>query len=60
MQLNNQVSAAPDSQTPIAKNFQQAFNAVGSPWTTLFRDQVFGDPSKLDEDNKAITEALQQ
>ncbi|SCX43276.1 multiple sugar transport system substrate-binding protein [Klenkia marina] len=60
VQLINQVSAAPDSQTPIALNFQQAFNAVGSPWSTLFRNQVFGDASTLDEDNQAITDVLQQ
>ena len=60
VQLINEVSTAADSQTPIALNFQQAFNAVGSPWTTLFRNQVFGDVSKLDEDNDAVTEVLQQ
>ena len=36
------------------------FNAVGSPWSTLFRNQVFGDASTLEADNEAITEALQQ
>ncbi len=41
-------------------NFQQAFNAPGSPWVTLFRNQVFGDASKLESDNEAITEVLGQ
>ncbi|MBY6687296.1 sugar ABC transporter substrate-binding protein [Rhodococcus sp. BP-149] len=60
VQLINSVSTAPDSRTPKALNFQQAFNAVGSPWSTLVRNQVFGDPSTLQQDNDAITDLLQK
>jgi multiple sugar transport system substrate-binding protein len=56
----NKVAAAAQSKTPVAVNFQQAFNAPGSPWVTLFRDQVFGDPSTLAKDNAAITQVLGQ
>lgn len=56
----NEVAAAADSKTPFAPNFQTAFNATGSPWVTLLRDQVFGDgdAAKLESDNEAITAAL--
>ena len=30
-------------ETPVALNFQQAFNAPNSPWLTLVRDAVLGD-----------------
>ena len=46
--------------TPVAMNFQQAFNAPSSPWLTLVRDQVLnagGDPQK---DNGEITAVLKQ
>ena len=56
----NQVAAADASRTPVARNFQQAFNASGSPWVTLFRNQVFGDADSLEEDNAAVTEVLSQ
>jgi multiple sugar transport system substrate-binding protein len=56
----NEVAASPQSKTPVAVNFQQAFNAPGSPWVTLFRNQVYGDPAKLEADNKAVTEVLGQ
>ena len=56
----NEVASAADSKTPYAPNFQTAFNATGSPWLTLLRDQVYGTPdaAKLEADNDAITEAL--
>jgi multiple sugar transport system substrate-binding protein len=56
----NQAAASPQSKTPVAVNFQQAFNAPGSPWLTLLRDQVYGDPGKLESDNTAITQVLSQ
>ncbi|WP_052720854.1 ABC transporter substrate-binding protein [Actinoplanes rectilineatus] len=54
----DQVAAAPQSRTPFAVNFQQAFNAPGSPWVTLFRNQVYGDPAALESDNDAVTAVL--
>jgi multiple sugar transport system substrate-binding protein len=56
----NKVAASPQSKTPVAVNFQQAFNAPGSPWLTLLRNQVFGDASGLKKDNQALTEVLGQ
>ncbi|GAA0481752.1 sugar ABC transporter substrate-binding protein [Paractinoplanes deccanensis] len=56
----NKVAAAPQSKTPVAVNFQQAFNAPGSPWVTLFRNQVYGDGASLTKDNEAITQVLGQ
>ena len=35
--------AGPDGDTPVALNFQQAFNAPSSPWLTLVRNAVLGD-----------------
>ena len=35
-------------ETPVALNFQQAFNAPNSPWLTLVRDAVLGDGGKVD------------
>jgi len=56
----NKVAASPDSKTPIAVNFQQAFNAPGSPWVTLLRDQVFNGKDNVAQDNSAITSVLGQ
>lgn len=56
----NKVAASPDSKTPIAVNFQQAFNAPGSPWVTLLRDQVFNGKDNLSQDNSAINSVLGQ
>ncbi len=56
----NKVAASPDSKTPIAINFQQAFNAAGSPWVTLLRDQVFNGKNNLPQDNEAINSVLGQ
>jgi multiple sugar transport system substrate-binding protein len=58
--LINEVAGRADSKTPVAINFQQAFNAPGSPWVTLFRNQVYGNGSSLDKDNDAVTQALGQ
>lgn len=55
----NQIAGAADSKTPFAPNFQTAFNATGSPWVTLLRDQVYSDkPGDLKAQNDAITAAL--
>ena len=54
----NQVAAK--GKTPIAKNFQEAFNAPNSPWVTLIRNAIFGDGADLESDNDAITEVLGQ
>ncbi|MFC6087753.1 ABC transporter substrate-binding protein [Saccharothrix lopnurensis] len=58
LRVINEVAAAPDSRTPVAVNFQQAFNAAGSPWVTLLRNQVFGGGDSLAADNAAVSEAL--
>ncbi|WP_456286199.1 sugar ABC transporter substrate-binding protein [Microbacterium sp. JZ70] len=54
----NEVAAQGD--TPVAVSFQQAFNAAGSPWLTLVRNEVLGEGGTLEEDNAAITEILSQ
>jgi multiple sugar transport system substrate-binding protein len=54
----NQVAA--NGVTPVATNFQQAFNATNSPWLTLVRDAVLGDNSRLARDNDEITAVLSQ
>ena len=45
-------------KTPIAENFNTAFNAAGSPWQILIQDAIWGDASKIKADNDAITAAL--
>ncbi|WP_431278876.1 ABC transporter substrate-binding protein [Leifsonia poae] len=47
-------------ETPVALNFQQAFNAPNSPWLTLTRNAVLGGGSSVDADNKEITSVLGQ
>jgi multiple sugar transport system substrate-binding protein len=54
----NEVAANGD--TPVALNFQQAFNAPGSPWLTLVRNAVLDGSDTVDADNEGITEVLQQ
>ena len=46
--------------TPIATNFQQAYNAPGSPWLSLVRDFVFGDGSQIESNNDEISSVLGQ
>ena len=46
--------------TPKSVNFNEAVNAAGSPWQILIQDAVWGDESKIDEDNQAITDVLSQ
>lgn len=54
----NEVAGMGD--TPVALNFQQAFNAPGSPWLTLVRNAVLGDADSVDADNDEITAVLSQ
>jgi multiple sugar transport system substrate-binding protein len=51
---------AGEGKTPVAVNFQQAFNAPGSPWLTLVRNAVLGDGDSVDADNDEITAILSQ
>lgn len=60
IQIINKTLGLENSQTPIAKKFNEAFNAAGSPWQILIQNQVWGDSSKLETDNKAINEVLAQ
>jgi ABC-type sugar transport system, periplasmic component len=54
----NEVAGKGD--TPVALNFQQAFNAVGSPWVTMIRNQVLKGANTVDADNEQITAILGQ
>lgn len=54
----NEVAA--QGGTPVSRNFQQAFNAAGSPWLTLVRNEVLGEGGSLEEDNAALTDILSQ
>ena len=51
---------AGNGDTPVAINFQQAFNAPNSPWLTLIRNAVLGDGASVDADNEEITAVLSQ
>ena len=50
----------PSGRTPVAPYFAEAFNASGSPWVQLVRNAVYERSDTVAEDNKAITEILQQ
>jgi multiple sugar transport system substrate-binding protein len=54
----NEVAGKGD--TPVAMNFQQAFNAPNSPWLTLVRNQVLNAKGDLQKDNGEITSVLGQ
>jgi multiple sugar transport system substrate-binding protein len=54
----NEVAANGD--TPVAINFQQAFNAPNSPWLTLVRNAVLEGSDTVDADNDEITAVLSQ
>jgi multiple sugar transport system substrate-binding protein len=54
----NEVAGA--GVTPVALNFQQAFNAPGSPWLTLTRNAVLGDGDSIDADNEQVSAILGQ
>jgi len=54
----NEVAAK--GETPVATNFQQAFNATNSPWLSLVRDAVLGDGAKVKQDNDQVSAVLSQ
>jgi multiple sugar transport system substrate-binding protein len=54
----NEVAGKGD--TPVSLNFQQAFNAPGSPWLTLVRNAVLEGTDSVDADNDGITDVLKQ
>jgi multiple sugar transport system substrate-binding protein len=54
----NEVAGMGD--TPVALQFQQAFNAPGSPWLTLVRNAVLDGEDSVDADNEEITAVLSQ
>jgi multiple sugar transport system substrate-binding protein len=54
----NQIAAK--GQTPLSKNFGQTYNDSQGPWGVLLQDALFGDASKIDADNDAISESLSQ
>ena len=54
----NQVAGK--GQTPVALNFQQAFNAPNSPWLALVREAVLGPNTAVDANNDQITAVLGQ
>ncbi|MBZ2194993.1 ABC transporter substrate-binding protein [Occultella gossypii] len=60
LEIINGVAGAESSRTPVAINFQQAYNAAGSPWVSLFRNEVFEDAGTLEQDNQLITDALSE
>ncbi|MFE1799868.1 ABC transporter substrate-binding protein [Streptomyces sp. NPDC059517] len=47
-----------DGRTPYALKFGQTFNDPNGPWLTLMRDAVFGDGSKVEKDNEAVSASL--
>ena len=51
---------AGEGETPVAENFQQAFNAPNSPWLTLIRNAVLRNDDSVDKDNDEITAVLSQ
>lgn len=54
----NEVAAK--GETPVARNFQEAFNATNSPWLTLVRGAVLGDGTAVAKDNDEVTAVLSQ
>lgn len=56
----NSVIIDGNGQTPVSANFNEAFNAAGSPWQILVQNQVWGDDTTLEADNQAITDVLAQ
>jgi multiple sugar transport system substrate-binding protein len=52
----NQVAG--QGKTPVALNFQQAFNAVNSPWVTLVREAVLGPGADIKKNNDQLTSVL--
>lgn len=58
IQIENSTLA--NGRTPVSPHFNEAFNASGSPWQLLLQNQIWGDASRLESDNKAITDVLSQ
>jgi len=54
----NQVAGK--GETPVALNFQQAFNSPSSPWLSMVRNAVLGGGSSVKKDNAGIDSVLQQ
>src|SRR6185436_3296025 len=52
----NQVAG--NGKTPVALNFQQAYNAPNSPWLALVRDYVLGSGAGLQKNNDDVTAVL--
>lgn len=53
-------SVLDNGRTPVSKNFNEAFNAAGSPFQIFLQDQVWGEASKLKADNQSISDVLAQ
>jgi len=51
---------AGQGKTPVALNFQQAFNAANSPWLQMVRNAVLNNSGTVAKDNDAITAVLGQ
>jgi multiple sugar transport system substrate-binding protein len=51
---------AGNGKTPVALNFQQAYNAPNSPWLALVRDYVLGSGTGLQKNNDDVTAVLGQ
>lgn len=49
-----------NGRTPVARNFNEAFNAAGSRWQLLIQEAVWGDFSQIETHNEAINEILAQ
>src|SRR3954447_10555934 len=47
-------------ETPVAENFQQAFNAPNSPWLTMIRNEILGSGGTVAKDNDEISAVLGQ
>ncbi len=47
-----------DGRTPVARNFNEAFNAAGSPWQLLIQDAVWGEESAIGSHNDAVNAVL--
>lgn len=47
-----------DGRAPVAVNFNEAFNAAGSPWQLLIQDAVWADGGQVDSLNEQITSVL--
>lgn len=60
VKIINSVIIDGNGQTPKSVNFNEAFNAAGSPWQLLIQNAVWGDGNSLKADNQAVTDVLGQ